>query len=61
MHSKQLAQFLTFAILLASSLGCASGSWNLDRYRDERATDIEDRLTRDEPIVKNPFGKANSN
>ena len=32
-----------------------SDRWNIDRYRDERAVDIEQRLERTEPIVKNPF------
>jgi hypothetical protein len=44
--------------LLAAVEGCALWSndhWNLDRYRDERAVDIEERLERREPIVKNPF------
>jgi hypothetical protein len=47
----------TFA-LLGSAAGCAlwdKDRWNLDRYRDERAVDIEHRLERSEPIVKNPF------
>jgi hypothetical protein len=38
--------------------GCAmwdGDRWNLDRYRDERAVDIEQRLERTEPVVKNPF------
>ena len=38
--------------------GCAlfdHERWNLDRYRDERAVDIEQRLSADEPIVENPF------
>ena len=29
--------------------------WNMDRYRDERAVDIDNRLNKNEPIVKNPF------
>ena len=29
--------------------------WNLDRYRDERAVDIDKRLDTHEPVVKNPF------
>lgn len=44
--------------LLATAGGCAlfdKDTWNLDRYRDERAVDIEHRLDRSEPIVKNPF------
>jgi hypothetical protein len=45
-------------ILSAAAGGCAlreRDRWNLDRYRDERAVDIEKRLERTEPIVKNPF------
>jgi hypothetical protein len=43
---------------LALSNGCAW--WNLDRlnpekYRDERALDIEEHLSRERPIVANPF------
>jgi hypothetical protein len=44
--------------LLATAGGCAlfdKDKWNLDRYRDERAVDIEHRLDRKEPVVKNPF------
>ena len=29
--------------------------WNVERYRDERAVDIDTRLNKHEPIVKNPF------
>ena len=29
--------------------------WNMDRYRDERAVDIDTRLNKNVPIVKNPF------
>ncbi|MCI0492887.1 MAG: hypothetical protein L0Z07_08115 [Planctomycetes bacterium] len=48
------------AILLAVGFagGCAlydADRLNLDRFRDEQAVDIEQRLTRQEPIVKNPF------
>jgi hypothetical protein len=49
------------AVILSLPLfagGCAvwdNDRWNLDRYRDERAVDIEQRLERNEPIVKNPF------
>jgi hypothetical protein len=44
--------------LLALVEGCAlwdDNRWNLDRFRDERTVDIEQRLERSEPIVKNPF------
>jgi hypothetical protein len=43
---------------LASAAGCAlfrKENWNIDRYRDERAVDVDRRLERPEPIVKNPF------
>jgi hypothetical protein len=30
-------------------------SLNMDKYRDERAADIDRRLSSPEPIVKNPF------
>jgi hypothetical protein len=52
---------LLMAVMLSLPLvasGCArwdQNLWNLDRFRDERAVDIEKRLERDEPIVKNPF------
>jgi hypothetical protein len=59
LHSSPLKRW-TAVILSLPFLagGCALWDperWNLDRYRDERAVDIEQRLERDEPIVKNPF------
>jgi hypothetical protein len=45
-------------LLVASGSGCTlwdKDRWNMDRYRDERTVDIEKRLNRSEPIVKNPF------
>ena len=30
-------------------------TWSMDRYRDERAVDIDHRLEKNEPNVKNPF------
>jgi hypothetical protein len=45
-------------ILVTAACGCAlweRDRWNIDRYRDERAVDVERRLERTEPIVKNPF------
>jgi hypothetical protein len=38
--------------------GCAvwdADRWNPEQFRDERAVEIDQRLSRDEPIVKNPF------
>jgi hypothetical protein len=43
---------------LGSLGGCAmfhKDFWNVDRYRDERAVDIDSRLNKNVPIVKNPF------
>lgn len=59
LHSNR--RTLLVAVILSLPLlggGCAlwdKDRWNLDRFRDERAVDIEQRLERDEPIVKNPF------
>jgi hypothetical protein len=59
LHSNRRA--LVAAVILSLPFlagGCArwdKNLWNLDRYRDEQAIDIEKRLERDEPIVKNPF------
>ena len=44
--------------LLGPLAGCATWDverWNIDRFRDDRAVDIDERLSNDEPIVKNPF------
>jgi hypothetical protein len=46
------------ALLFVPTAGCAlfdKDTYNLDRYRDERTVDIERRLERNEPIVKDPF------
>jgi hypothetical protein len=43
---------------LVSIGGCAlfrKETWDIERYRDERAADIDHRLNQNEPIVKNPF------
>lgn len=43
--------------LLAAS-GCAmfhKDFWSMDRYRDERAVDVDHRLEHSQPNVKNPF------
>jgi len=45
-------------LVLGSLSGCAmwdAEKWNPAKYRDERATDIDDRLSSREPIVNNPF------
>jgi len=43
---------------LISAAGCAlmnKDLWNPDHYRDERAVDIDHRLDKTAPTVKNPF------
>jgi hypothetical protein len=45
-------------LLLALTSGCAlfkAESWDLDRFRDERSVDIEHNLSREKPIMANPF------
>jgi hypothetical protein len=58
-HStRRVATAAAIVLLLGPIGGCAffeKDRWNLDRYRDERAIDIERRLDRSEPIVKSPF------
>ena len=29
--------------------------WSVERYRDHRAADIDERLSKDVPVGKNPF------
>lgn len=46
------------AIVLGPLTGCAMWDvekWDPARYRDERAADIDGRLSSSEPIVNNPF------
>jgi len=49
----------TACLSLVGSLGgCALFSkdvWSIDHYRDDRAVDIDKRLSENTPIVKNPF------
>ena len=58
--SCRLAALAAVAAPLISLGGCRvmnfhKDFWNMDRYRDERAVDIDTRLNKNEPIVKNPF------
>jgi hypothetical protein len=57
-----IGRFVVFAAGVMFSLGPLGGCamwhpdrWTLDRYRDQRAVDIEGRLAREKPIVANPF------
>ena len=56
--SCRLAALAAIVAPLVSLSGCAmfhKDFWNVERYRDERAVDIDTRLNKNEPIVKNPF------
>jgi hypothetical protein len=49
---------LTIALVVGTLPGCAlwkAKPWNFDSLRDERAVDIDSRLSEDRPIVQNPF------
>jgi hypothetical protein len=58
-HSNR--RFLTVAGILSLVIlagGCAMWDrdrWDLSRYRDERALDIDQRLSSEEAVVKSPF------
>jgi hypothetical protein len=55
--SQRLVAAAAVLVLLAST-GCATfqrENWSLNRLRDERAVDIESRLTSPKPVVDNPF------
>ncbi|MEX2092139.1 MAG: hypothetical protein WD971_05650 [Pirellulales bacterium] len=46
------------AAVLGPLAGCAMwdlDKWNLESLRDDRARDIDSRLSEDRPIVQNPF------
>lgn len=56
---------LVARVLLAAALlgagGCATwdaAKWDLTRYRDPRASDIDKRMTERPSPVDNPFGSA---
>ncbi|MCI0335366.1 MAG: hypothetical protein L0228_19330 [Planctomycetes bacterium] len=56
--NRRLGCVAAILVLLISAGGCAS--WNLDRFslnrlRDDRAVDIDNRLEGSKPIVANPF------
>jgi hypothetical protein len=56
--SCRLATLAAIAAPFISLGGCAmfhKDFWSMDRYRDERAVDIDNRLNKNEQIVKNPF------
>ena len=53
-----VARVSCLAIVLGLVSGCAlfnKETWNLERFRDDRARDIDARLSEDRTIVQNPF------
>ena len=58
--SCRLVALAVVAVPLISLGGCRmlnfqKDFWSMDHYRDERAVDIDNRLNKNVPIVKNPF------
>jgi hypothetical protein len=56
--TRRLSCLAAVLLPLASVGGCALWNkdvWNPNNYRDERAVDIDHRLEKPAPIVKNPF------
>jgi hypothetical protein len=52
--------WLAVLLLPVAAGGCAfwdwnKADWNLENYRDPRAVDIDHRLEKPAPVVKNPF------
>ena len=50
-----LAAMLLLPILAAGCSLWHKDRWDLNSYRDQRAVDIDQRLERNQQIVKNPF------
>ena len=58
--TRRLGLLAALLLAMASSSGCMlwnwnKADWNLERYRDERATDIDHRLDKPLPVSKSPF------
>ena len=54
----RVAALAAILMPLVSASGCAlfrRDTWDINHYRDARAVDIDKRLDKNEPIVKNPF------
>lgn len=59
MHARILLLFTLLAALTTS--GCAAWNtdkWDLSRYRDPRAADIDQRLGGELPSAENSFGRV---
>jgi len=57
-HSNRRTVAVAAILSLVLTSGCAMWDrdrWDLSRYRDERAVDIDQRLSSDEAVVKSPF------
>jgi hypothetical protein len=55
---QRTGRLLCLALALGSLSGCAMfdwDKWNPETYRDDRARDIDSRLSEDRSIVQNPF------
>jgi hypothetical protein len=50
-----MAVIVALPILMGGCAMLDRDRWKLDNYRDAKAVDIEKRLERTEPVVKNPF------
>ena len=53
-----ICRFACLIAMLGLLPGCAlwkAKPWSFDSLRDERAVDIDSRLSDDRPIVQNPF------
>jgi hypothetical protein len=49
------AAILSLPVLATGCSHWNKERWDLNNYRDERAVDIDQRLERNQSIVKNPF------
>ena len=57
-HLLRLLYLCCMIEMLVPAGGCAvwdRSRWDLSKYRDERASDIDKRLSDSKPIVQNPF------
>lgn len=58
--TRRLGLLAALLLAIASAGGCKlwkwdMSDWNLEKYRDERATDIDHRLDKPLPVSKSPF------
>ena len=58
--TRRLGSLAALLLAMTSLHGCKTwnwnpADWNLEKYRDERATDIDHRLDKPLPVSKSPF------